>query len=752
MYDLVDVLNGLCKGSGPFTQVSVCSVWSTKPDWKVFGIDETKLSNELLYCPMNKPELCKILSRQSCIPEALFKNAEDTGIFLGSVVLWLLFCCCSANKVKKVRNFFQLQEQYAQDFSDVEKADEIKKLIEKLQTIRRMELLFEELLVLPEGIRGNEFGIEAEAEEQGSVLKEKLKSFEVPIRLSESGKDLFIFWKSVFEVATENQIKMEQQAMALRGEQTAALNTDGSAAILAVLLLADNDGLPAKLLEEESFRFIPLVKKKVSALMDCKDVIKEDKSLPFDSATKVPYYTASPQKRGNKVKVLSQISKSQDEREFFKQFFAGLSDTLVIHENIATLNMDGGEWYKRLLIWQPFCKKLAEYFVEAEPSQEEKIKIKEILEEVLGGETYQYFLKRLVHYFWYLRDAARAQVIFRRCVCRSEWRNNLTEWLREEKQNVALRSASGEELNRSFMMVKELLEKGEISGEEQLGYAMDIVCTCIFSCASRTDANAKEINALLQSVASRFEAFPVNGYKREVYTVEQLQAFSAEPEKQQLVIQISEKKGQFLLDILCLADGYSLRPIVSPRDADFCCPSKKADYCSNPHVTCEDCAEKTDRISCQLCEFRDSCDIRKAYSQMRHSFFLFKTTWEQELPNEMALKGLRHGSYLAYGVFRQDDLVSYVDVTRTPEDMGKFHIGFAFTMENYQGKKFSHALINHVRMLHPHHVIYMTTNTLNSSMLQCCKNLGFHETERKNDRICPDVATLYMEVPPLLKA
>ena len=73
-------------------------------------------------------------------------------------------------------------------------------------------------------------------------------------------------------------------------------------------------------------------------------------------------------------------------------------------------------------------------------------------------------------------------------------------------------------------------------------------------------------------------------------------------------------------------------------------------------------------------------------------------------------------------------------------------IGFAFTKKEYRSQKLTHALINHVRLLHPRATIRMTTNQLNSSMLRCCHNLGFVEYDTKDDRIFSSIKTCCEEL------
>ena len=136
---------------------------------------------------------------------------------------------------------------------------------------------------------------------------------------------------------------------------------------------------------------------------------------------------------------------------------------------------------------------------------------------------------------------------------------------------------------------------------------------------------------------------------------------------------------------------------------------------------------------------------------MQHIFFLYKRTWQNELPYEMVLKGLRRGVYRAYGIYREKELLSYIDVKETWENGKEIQtFGFAFTKKDFRSQKLTHALINHVRLLHPQAVFRMTTNQLNSSMLRCCRNLGFREYAQKDDRVFTSIKTCCEEAQPLL--
>lgn len=726
-YTLLKVLTDLCRnGDNALPQNAICN---TKVYWNLFHASKPKFAEEHDLTPY---ALNNYLKGTKPPLQYWYKSPEDTGhFFAGCAITVVLDYCFDGKNKDRVHSFLQTLKNYNDD----------KQLTETLKGYNNDQQLTEALKGYDNDQQLTEAlddmleysGRDIKKYSNKDMLKKLLDLPENPdweskdklfsnSALSKQGQMIFKFLKSVIAIVTQNEDRQRRAAESARP-------SNGVLCLRAILSLADTAGLPEQLLISYCPN-IPFVKERLTELVDRRWAVRAEKSVPYDADVTVPYYTAalSPEKRKT---LFQNLSKSKAEREYFRSFFTALNDKLLIREDIATLDIDEGEWYKNLLFWLPFCQK----------STEKNLWPVDWLQELLGP-IWQTFLKRAVGYFWYLNDAKSAQVLFDRCAPSTD----PTEKLRESKQHTALLSAAGKDLSCSYMHIAELLEREHATlTAEQMSYAIDICCTYLFNNACKLNANLAEINANLKKIASYSPDFPVECCERHPLTAAQLEKWTCDPH--QIVIQISRVNNTFILHALRLTASYSLRPITAPHRGR-CCPNASPD-CAHPQTTCDRCASTTGRVPCSICEYNPSCSILQAYQQMKHSFFLFKKNWAGELPSDMALKGLRLDAYQAFGIFYNEKLVSYVDVKHYPEQKMS-HIGYMFTVQNFQGRKLSHALINHIRLTARHHSVYLTTYSRNSSMLRTCRNLGFHSTETIRDRICADILTDRQEIAPLL--
>lgn len=597
---LLKVLNDLCKnGNERLYQQDFCNIQCS---WNLFSPDSytPDLASHSLY----QSDFCAYLNGSKSPPRYWYKSPEDTGhFFAGYATSTVLDYCRNDKKISNVRSFFALLEEYSNVFRG-NKAPISVSMLKELQDC-------------PES----------------NLLKNLLSTSEKEAKLSEQGQMIFKFLKSVIATATQNEDRQRRAAESARP-------SNGVLCLRAILSLADTAGLPEQLLISYCPN-IPFVKERLTELVDRRWAVRAEKSVPYDADVTVPYYTAALSLEKRKI-LFQNLSKSKAEREYFCSFFTVLNDKLLIREDIATLDIDAGEWYKNLLFWLPFCQK----------STEEDLWPVDWLQKLLGP-IWQTFLKRAVGYFWYLNDAQSAQVLFDRCAPSTD----PTEKLREAKQHTALLSAAGKDLSCSYMRINDLLEREHATlTAEQMSYAIDICCTYLFNKACKPDANLAEVNANLKKIASYSPDFPVECCERHTLTAAQLENWTCDPH--QIVIQISKVKDTFILHALRLTGSYSLRPITAPHK-DRCCPNASPD-CAHPQTTCDRCASTTGRVPCSICEYNPSCSILQAYQQMKHSFFLFKKSWAGELPSDMALKGLRLDAYQAFGIFYNEKLVSYV--------------------------------------------------------------------------------------------
>lgn len=326
--------------------------------------------------------------------------------------------------------------------------------------------------------------------------------------------------------------------------------------------------------------------------------------------------------------------------------------------------------------------------------------------------------------------------------------DNLTVWLRYQLVHIQLLCANGLDPRSCYMSVYQFLPLWDDLTDDQKVLITNISRTYVWALLASDTPNAVEINQILNKIQN-YTSLALTQYKRYVYNQNELLNLHGTPQGQ-LVINICVSNEQYIVDMVGLPEGGNIHLIRSPLNITGerpCCPTKLTGACDNPQMTCEKCSIQNGRQACSVCAAVSYCDIYKAYSEMQHAFFLFKRTWENELPYEMALKGLRRNKYLAYGVYLKNELLAYLDIKETWEGEQEIQtIGFAFTKKEYRSQKLTHALINHVRLLHPRATIRMTTNQLISSMLRCCRNLGFVEYDTKDDRIFSSIKTCCEEL------
>lgn len=512
--------------------------------------------------------------------------------------------------------------------------------------------------------------------------------------------------------------------------------------ICIILELAGEVGIPCDCFHKVFYNCFIDIPQQLKALIDMGDVVKEARPAPYNSEEKLNYYKLAKFCSNHELNaLLTAFQDNEQVRALLSTFFTYLAQKeLLIEEDVVKLTQDAGLWYQNLLEWLPFCQQIIN---RPWPSVN--------LAAVLGN-TYWNFLLSTVHLFYYMNDSVCALKIFEQIPVSSRDEGNLTEWLQNQAVYMRLLCAVGRDPHTCFMPVYRVFRRQPDLTEEQRKIIVLIIRMYAWALIGSDIPNVNEINEVLNQIRehtplafTEYRRIPVS--PNELYRIKE-SLFGC------MVVNISRHGQDFVLDIVGLPEGVNIRqlfPAVLKPDETFCCASKLPEYCDNPSVTCEECSAQNDRRTCSVCASEVHCDFYQAYSEMQHAFFLYKRTWENELPHEMALKGLRRGSYLAYGVFLHDKLLAYIDVKETWEDGKEIQtFGFAFTKADYRSQKLTHALINHVRLLHPRATFRMTTNQLNSSMLRCCRNLGFQEYAYKDDRIFPCIKTCCEELEPLI--
>lgn len=427
-------------------------------------------------------------------------------------------------------------------------------------------------------------------------------------------------------------------------------------------------------------------------------------------------------------------------QDIFKQFILRLcTKEILIEEDIVNLGQNAGEWYHRLLDWIPFCKGVAS---EIWLKSELKIVLKDI---------YCTFIYALVDLFYYVNDADRALYIFSFLPHFPVDKNNLTEYLERQYVYIKLLCAVEKDPRECYMEVKKIVYNTAQLSAEQDRIFLKISNMYIWALLAAKNANIIEINEILNKIKER-SPLAFERFERVCCTKDEAAIIS----KKALIINIQKRRDEkYILDIVHLSSKCRIRritPAVCDNMEGTCCSSKLDGFCNSPVQTCENCCIENNRVACSVCQSNMKCDIYQAYNKMQHAFFLFKKTWENELPFEMARKGLRLGAYIGYGFYYNEELIAYIDVKKTMEENQEVEtFGFAFTQKEYRSQKLIHGLINYIRLIHPYAIFRMTTNQLNSSMLRCCKNIGFYEYGTKSDRIFASIKTCCEELPPLAK-
>ena len=557
--------------------------------------------------------------------------------------------------------------------------------------------------------------------------------------LSPAGQALYEALYQLFELALHQTRSRPHSSSPKKPRQ---LNAEEHV-ICTALALAGETGIPVRCLYPPFYATLPDIESRLHTLLDRGIVLNTQCPAPYDPESTVSYYKLAPPFQSTKTlsTLIINLRSSGTAQRILTSFFTHLTQNeFLIEEDIANLNQDAGAWYQGLLEWLPFCRQILE-----RPWPSDQLAI-------ILGQSYWAFLRSVIQLFYYMNDSLRALQIFKLLPELPQTIETRTNWLQNQALCMSLLCAVGCDPRSCYAPVYRLLKSGQNLTEEDQHLLVSISRMYAWALIGNSTPNPKEINQILDGIRMQ-TPLAITQYKRIRISPQELRRLKGSPDGH-LVIDISKSGEDFVLDMVGLSEGVSIRalsPAQTAPDSCFCCDSKIPGFCDSAAITCEQCGCQNGRQICSACPASTECDFYQAYFEMQHIFFLYKRTWQNELPYEMTLKGLRRGCYKAYGVYLDHELLSYIDVKETWENGQEIQtFGFAFTQKNYRSQKFTHALINHVRLLHPQAVFRMTTNELNSSMLRCCHNLGFREYAWKNDRVFSSIKTCYEEAQPLL--
>ena len=557
--------------------------------------------------------------------------------------------------------------------------------------------------------------------------------------LSPAGRKLYETLYQLFDFALR---QMKPKSPLSTSGQPRQLNS-AEHAVCTILALAGGAGIPCRCLYRPFYAALPDIESRLHALVDRNIVLEVLCPAPYDPEATLPYYELKPafQSEETLSELIANLRSSGKVQELLTSFFTHLTQNeLLIEEDIANLNQDAGAWYQGLLEWLPFCQQILD---RPWPSDQ--------LAAILGR-TYWTFLRSAVQVFYYMNDPLRAFQIFHLLPELPQTADTRTAWLQNQALRMNLLCAVGQDPHSCYAPVYRLSVSGQNLTKEEQHLLVSISCMYAWALIGSNTPNPKEINQILDRIRTQ-TPLALTGYERCRYSPQELLRLNGSPEGR-LVVGISKSGEDFILDMVGLPKSGSiraLRPAQLASGNHFCCATMLPGFCDNAAITCEQCSHQNGRQICSSCPAGSECDFYQAYFEMQHIFFLYKRTWQNELPYEMVLKGLRRGVYRAYGIYREKELLSYIDVKETWENGKEIQtFGFAFTKKDFRSQKLTHALINHVRLLHPQAVFRMTTNQLNSSMLRCCRNLGFREYAQKDDRVFTSIKTCCEEAQPLL--